>query len=164
MDVINKQYNNVCLEASNKLKVNSVVLLKNISNEAETEPLRLARVDKIKKSRDGTQRVVVVTYQNVSINKKGNWVGNPVTVERCVSDVVLVDNALNDSMLSPSSKMQTNREQISNNQEEVPPIQARPDTNTSSNPNSLDTTEETEANPSEKVATEEPSKMLKKTA
>ena len=111
MDVINKQYNNVCLEASNKLKVNSVVLLKNISNEAETEPLRLARVDEIKKSRDGTQRVVVVTYQNVSINKKGNWVGNPVTVERCVSNVVLVDNALNESMLSPSSKMQINNKE-----------------------------------------------------
>ena len=26
---------------------------------------------------------------------------NPVTVERCVSDVVLVDNALDDSMLDP---------------------------------------------------------------
>ena len=57
-------------------------------------------------------------------------------------------------ILSPGSKMQTNSEEISSDQE-VQPTQARPDTNTSSNPNSLDTTEETEANPSEKVATEE---------
>ena len=82
MNVINKQYDNVCLEASNKLRINSVVLLKNIANEAKREPLRLARIEEIKESRDGTQRVVVVTYQNVSLNKKGEWVGNPVTVER----------------------------------------------------------------------------------
>ena len=56
MNVINKQY-----EASNKLKLNSVVLFKNIANEAKKEPLRLARIEEIKKSRDGTQRVVVVT-------------------------------------------------------------------------------------------------------
>ena len=71
------------------------MLLKNISNEAKREPLTLARVNEIKKSRDGMQRVAVVTYQNVSIDKKGNWIGTPITVERCVSDVVLVDNALN---------------------------------------------------------------------
>ena len=110
MNTINKQYDNVCLEASNKLKVNSVVLLKNISDEAKREPLGLARIDEIKKSRDGTQRVVVVTYQNVNLNKKGEWVGNPVTVERCVKDVILVDNALNESMLSPKSKIQSNEE------------------------------------------------------
>ena len=72
--------------------------------------MRLARIEETKKSRDGTQRVVIVTYQNVSLNKKGEWVGNPVTVERCVSDVILVDNALNESMLSPKSKMQNNKE------------------------------------------------------
>ena len=49
MNVINKQYDNVCLEASNKLKINSVVLLKNIANEAKREPLRLARIAEIKK-------------------------------------------------------------------------------------------------------------------
>ena len=43
----------------------------------------------------------MVTYHNISLNKKGEWVGCPVTVERCVSDVVLVDNALNESMLDP---------------------------------------------------------------
>ena len=101
MNVINKQYDNVCLEASNQLKINSVVLLKNIAYKAKIEPLRLARIEEIKKSRDGTQRVVVVTYHDINLNKKGEWVGNPVTVERCVSDVVPVDNALNESMLNP---------------------------------------------------------------
>ena len=124
MNVINKQNDNVCLEASNKLKINSVVLLKNISNEAKREPLRLARIDEIKKSRDGTQRVVVVTYQNVSLDKKGEWVGNLVTVERCVSDVILVDNALNESMLSPKSKMQNNKE----NSDDQEPIEERQET------------------------------------
>ena len=118
MNIINKQYDNVCLEASNKLKINSVVLLKNIANEAKREPLRLARIAEIKESRDGTQRVVVVTYQNVSLNKKGEWVGNPVTVERCVSDVILVDNALNESMLNPKLKTQNN-EDSSDNQENI---------------------------------------------
>ena len=99
MSIINKQYDDVCLEASNKLKVNSVVVLKNISNEAKREPLRLARVNEIKKSRDGTPRVAVFTYQNVSIDKKGKWIGNPITVERCVSDVVFVNNALNELSL-----------------------------------------------------------------
>jgi len=71
LDVINEQYCNVNLETSNKLKVNSVVLLKNIANEPKCEPLKLARVNEIKKSRDGSQRVIGVTYHNVSINKKG---------------------------------------------------------------------------------------------
>ena len=53
LDIINKQYCNVSLEASNKLEVNSVVLLKNIANEAKREPLKLARVNEIKKTRDG---------------------------------------------------------------------------------------------------------------
>ena len=118
MNVINKQYHNVCLEASNKLKINSVVLLKNIANEAKREPLRLARIEEIKKSRDGTQRVVVVTYQNVNLNKKGEWIGNPVTVERCVSDVILVDNALNESMLNPKLKIQ-NIQISSNDQKKI---------------------------------------------
>ena len=56
----------------------------------------MARVDKIKESWDGSQRVVVVTYTNIGINKKGNWIGTPVSV-----DLVLVDAALDDSTLSP---------------------------------------------------------------
>ena len=46
-------------------------------------------------------RVVVVTYHNISLNKKGEWIGTPVTVERCVNDLVLVDDALDESMLDP---------------------------------------------------------------
>ena len=101
MKVVNKQYDNVCLETSNKLRINSVVLLKNIANETKREPLRLARIEEIKELRDDTQRVVVVTYHNIGLNKKDEWIGNPVTVERCVCDVVLVDNDLNESMLDP---------------------------------------------------------------
>ena len=70
MKVINKQYDNVCLESSNKLKINSVVLIRNITNETKREPLKLARIEEIKKSRDDAQRVVVVTYHNVNINNK----------------------------------------------------------------------------------------------
>ena len=32
------------------------------------------------------------------MNKKGNWIGTPVTVERSVNDLVLVDDALEESM------------------------------------------------------------------
>ena len=84
ISIINKQYNNVCLESSNILSINSVVLLRNISNESKREPPKLARVYKIKKSRDGSQRVVTVTYHNTYVNRKGEWVGTPVEVERCV--------------------------------------------------------------------------------
>ena len=77
MDIINKQYRKVCLYSSNELKVNSVVLLRNIANEGKREPLKFARVNEIKKSRDGSQRVVIVTYHNISTNKKGDWIGTP---------------------------------------------------------------------------------------
>ena len=77
MRVINKQYDNVGLESSNKLKVNSVVLLRNITNEAKREPLKLARIKEIKEFRDNTKRMVVVTYHNVGLNKKGEWIGKP---------------------------------------------------------------------------------------
>ena len=65
--------------------------------------MKMARVEEIKESRDGSQRVVIVTYTNVKVNKKGNWIGTPVTVERCVKDLVLVDAALDDSTLSPEA-------------------------------------------------------------
>ena len=71
MKVLNKQYDNICLKNLNRLKVNSVVLIRNITNVAKREPLKLARLEKIKKSRDDAQRVVIVTYHNVSRNKKG---------------------------------------------------------------------------------------------
>ena len=41
-----------------------------------------------------------MTYHSVSINKKGEWIGTPTRVERCVKDVILVDTALNDSILN----------------------------------------------------------------
>ena len=104
MKVLNKQYDNVCLESSNKLKINSVVLIRNIANETKREPLKLARIEEIKESRDDAQRVVVVTYHNVGINKKGEWIGTPVTVERSVNDLVLVNDALDESMLNPELK------------------------------------------------------------
>ena len=126
------------------------MLLKNISEEAKREPLRLARVNEVKKSRDGRQRVVVVTYQNVSINKKGNWIGNPITVERCVTDVVLVDNALNESMLSPSSKMQLENKEKPDDQE--------------TGDIRLKTMRETEENPSDEVTNEEPGNLNDNTA
>ena len=44
--------------------------------------------------------------------------GNPVPVERCVSDVVLVDNALNDSMLNPKLQIQ-NIQMSSDDQKKV---------------------------------------------
>ena len=34
------------------------------------------------------------------VNKDGEWVGTPIQVERSINDLVLVDNALNDSMLN----------------------------------------------------------------
>ena len=75
-----------------------MVLIRNIANETKREPLKIARVEEIKESRDNAQRVVVVTYHNVGINKKGDWIGTPVTVERSVNDLVLVDDALNESL------------------------------------------------------------------
>ena len=48
MKVLNKKYDNVCLESSNKLKINLVVLIRNIANETKREPLKLARIEEIK--------------------------------------------------------------------------------------------------------------------
>ena len=35
------------------------------------------------------------------VNKDGEWIGTPIRVERSINDLVMVDNALNDSMLNP---------------------------------------------------------------
>ena len=48
-------------ESSNRLKINSVVLFRNIANETKREPLKIARIKEIKESRDDAQRVVIVT-------------------------------------------------------------------------------------------------------
>ena len=106
---INEQYSGVSLEASNKLKVNSVVLLKHIDTVAKREPLRLARVNEIHPSRDGSQRIIAVTYTNVHQYKKGQWIGNQVKVKRQVSDVILVDNALDEVILGPDTKRNPER-------------------------------------------------------
>ena len=71
MKVLNKQHFNVCLENSNHIKFNSVVLVRNIANETKREPLKIARIEKIHESRDNAQRVVTLTYHNVSKNKDG---------------------------------------------------------------------------------------------
>ena len=91
----------MCLESSNKLKINSVVLIRNIANETKREPLKIARIEEIKESRDDAQRVFVVTYHNVGMIKRGDRIGTPVTVERSVNDLVLVDDAVDESMLKP---------------------------------------------------------------
>ena len=43
------------------------------------------------------------------MNKDGEWIGTPIQVERSINDLVLVDNALSDSMLNPRiSKVKDN--------------------------------------------------------
>ena len=51
MKVLNKQYDNVCLESSNRIRLNSVVLVRNIANETTREPLKIVRIKEIKESR-----------------------------------------------------------------------------------------------------------------
>ena len=92
------------LNTSNKVKLNSVVLIRNIANETKREPLKLARIVKIHDSRDETQRVVTLTYSNVRKNKDGKWIGTRMTVDRSVNDIIPVDTALNDSMLNCSKQ------------------------------------------------------------
>ena len=48
----------------------------------------------------------------MSLNKKGDWIGTPVTVERSVNDLILVDDALNESMLNPELQKSEVRENI----------------------------------------------------
>ena len=48
MKVLNKQYSNVCLESSKRVKLNSVVLVRNIANEPKREPLKIARIERFK--------------------------------------------------------------------------------------------------------------------
>ena len=102
-ELLNQQYANMELQEPKEVRENSIVLIRNIGNEPKREPLKFARIDKIHKSRDNAQRVVTLTYNNVRMNKNGDWIGTPVTVDRSVNDLVLVDNALNDSMLGPKA-------------------------------------------------------------
>merc|ERR1711873_25963 len=120
-ELLNNQYRNMELQVPKEVKVNSIVLIRNIGNENKREPLKFARVKSIQKSRDNAQRVVTLTYNNIKLNKKGDWIGTPVTVDRSVNDLVLVDNALNDSMLGPRVTAKKDelceREKIANDDE-----------------------------------------------
>ena len=108
-ELLNKQYANVQLQEPKEVRENSIVLVRNIGNEPKREPLKLARIEKIHASRDNAQRVVTLTYNNVRVNKDGEWIGTPIQVERSINDLVLVDNALSDSMLNPRiSKVKDN--------------------------------------------------------
>ena len=95
LELLNKQYPDMQLNEPKKVKLNSVVLIRNIANEPKREPLKLARIVKIHDSRDETQRVVTLTYNNVKQNKDGKWIGTPMTVDRSI-----VDDASNESMLN----------------------------------------------------------------
>ena len=55
----------------------------------------------LREFRDNVQRFFTLTYQNISKNKNGKWVGTLITVERSVKDLILVDDALDESMLNP---------------------------------------------------------------
>ena len=89
------------MQEPKEVRENSIVLVRNIGNEPKREPLKLGRMEKIHASRDNAQRVVTLTYNNVRVNKDGEWIGTPIQVERSINDLVLVDNALSDSMLNP---------------------------------------------------------------
>ena len=102
LGLLNKQYSDMQLTEPKKVKENSVVLIRNIANEPKREPLKLARIVKIHDSRDETQRVLTLTYSNVKQKKDGTWIGTPITVDRSINDIIPVDKALNESMLSPN--------------------------------------------------------------
>ena len=90
------------LKEPRKLEKNSVVLLRNIANESKREPMKFARVLKINESKDNAQRILTLTYNNIKKRKDGNWTGIPTIVERSINDIIPIDNAINESMLSPS--------------------------------------------------------------
>ena len=85
-----------------KVEKNSVVLIRNIANESKREPMKFARVLKINDSKDNAQRILSLAYNNIKKRKDGNWTGIPITVERSINDIIPIDTALNESMLSPS--------------------------------------------------------------
>ena len=64
--------------------------------------MKFARVLKINDSKDNAQRILTLAYNNIKKRKDGNWTGTPITVERSIYDIIPIDIALNESMLSPS--------------------------------------------------------------
>ena len=65
------------------------------------EPMKFARIVKINDSRDDSQRILTLTYNNIKQKKDSTWIGTPITVERSINDIIPVDKALNESMLNP---------------------------------------------------------------
>ena len=64
--------------------------------------MKFARVLEINDSRDNAQRILTLAYNNIKKRKDGNWTGTPISVERSINDIIPIDIALNESMLSPS--------------------------------------------------------------
>ena len=62
---------------------------------------------------------ITLTYHNVSKNRDGKWIGTPVRVDRSVNDLVLVDDALNESILNPSIQKEEVTEIDTNKPEET---------------------------------------------
>ena len=62
--------------------------------------MKLARVLQINESKDNAQRILTLEYNNIKKNKEGNWIGTPKIVERSINDVILVDKAINESLLN----------------------------------------------------------------
>ena len=97
-----REYSGMHLKEPRKIEKNSVVLIRNIANESKREPMKFARVLKVNESKDNAQRILTLAYNNIKKRKDGNWTGIPITVERSINDVIPIDTALNESMLSPN--------------------------------------------------------------
>merc|ERR1712163_95028 len=82
LSILNKQYSGRNFKEPRKVEENSVVLLRNIANEAKREPMKLARVMNINDSKDNAQRILTLEYNNIKKNKEGKWIGMPKIVER----------------------------------------------------------------------------------
>ena len=100
--ILNKQYSGKKFKEPEKVKQNSVVLLRNIANESKREPMKFARVLKINESKDNAQRILTLEYSNIRKNKEGMWIGTPVIVERSINDVIPIDKAVNESVMNLS--------------------------------------------------------------
>ena len=82
------------------------------------------------------------------MNKNGDWIGTPVTVDRSVNDLVLVDNALSDSMLGPrvtKKKDESHEREKVTNDDNVPEV-TEPDNSSKDDDDSTNTTESNDDN------------------
>ena len=85
------------------------------------------------------------------MNKNGDWIGTPVTVDRSINDLVLVDNALSDSMLGPKAmitkKNELHEKEKTSDDDEINKNNITDDDNTSTTTapvNSNDATEDSD--------------------